>query len=170
MKLHMDVLKGSIESKNVELVKFMMIEIEQIEFIISANMDYKLVMKRLDSLRYSISVIDTVTQEVKDFGVREYFPTIHLQSTEIFLWIKQFLLNLFGTIMFDGWVKQELSRTKGRKKLAKLIVKYGNDISEKGVLLLLKENPDHWIVKTLLKPCLIRFCHGDLMSYEPLIV
>lgn len=170
----MDVLKSNIGSKSVELVKFMRKEIEEISFVITADMDYRLVMKHAYGMCYSISVIDTVTKEVKDFGFGEYFPAISVKDFEVFLKVERFLLNLFGKKMFDTWAEQQVLRTKGRKKLADLICKYQPDLNHDGVLSMLNKKKtgegSFTLLPALLKPVKVAFCNCEIMDYETLSV
>lgn len=174
MKLRMDVLKSNIGSKSVELVKFIRKEIEEISFVITVDMDYRMVMKPAYGSLYSTSVIDTVTKEVKDFGFGEYFPAVSVKDSEVFLKVERNLLNLFGGKMFDTWVEQQVLRTKGRKKLADLICKYNPDLNHDGVLSMLNKKRtgevNFILLPTLLKPVKVAFCNCEIMDYETLSV
>ncbi|QDB70429.1 hypothetical protein CF8_0017 [Aeromonas phage CF8] len=168
MKLRMSILKGRIQSRSLDLVKFMNKELEEICFSISVDMDYKLILKRAYETRYSISVIDGITKENRDFGFGEYLPSTGIKDSEVFLKIEHDLLSLFGGLMFDQFVSVQQERTKGRKRLLAIIVEHNPGFPEESAKALLEKKPqglESTVLNNALKICKTKFIHGLFMDY-----
>lgn len=174
MKLRMDVLKSRIETEQTNLIKFMKHKCKEVDFFLTTEIDYMLILHKVNMFKYSVDVVDVITLEKKNIGLCTYVEVAEKSDEEIFLVIEQSILNLFGGKMFDTWVEQQVLRTKGRKKLADLICKYYPDLNHDGVLSMLSKKRtgevNFMLLPTLLKPVKVAFCNCEIMDYEILSV
>ncbi|WNV45923.1 hypothetical protein [Aeromonas phage AerS_266] len=173
MKLRMSVLKLRIGSQSCNLVKFAKGEIDNIQFSISVDMDYKLVLTRTGKPTYFIEILDSVTNQVKPISYGNYPHCKGKTDTKIFLEIEKDLLNILGTLMFSVWSEKQYTRTKGKKKIAKLIVEQNPEFSEEGIIQLLNSKPTearNWPVEILIKSVRTKYCQGEILDYEDIII
>lgn len=169
----MSILKQRISGCSERLTQFAKKEIESISFSISADLDYKLELVQTGLHCYTISFFDNITKQRKEIGIG-HFPLLKNQrDSELFLNIENDLLKLIGNMMFDIWLGNQLQRTKGKKKLAKLIVDENPEFSFDGILELINKNPIEnlsWGVTTLIKGIRTKYYHGAILEFEDIVI
>lgn len=173
MRLRMDVVKLRIEAQNCNLVKFAKGEVDNIQFSISTDMDYKLVLTKTNVRPYFIEILDSVTKQVKRISYGN-FPSVKNKSDpEIFLEIQKDLLNILGTFMFETWAEKQYKRTKGKKRIARLIVEQNPEFSEEGIIGLLNSKPKgeiSWGISVLIKSVRVKYCQGEILGHEDIVI
>lgn len=98
MKLRMTVLKPRIEAQSCNLIKFAKGEIDDLQFSISVDMDYKLVLTKTGNSSYFIEILDSTTKQVKPISYGNYPCCKNKSDGEIYRIIEQDLLNILGDI------------------------------------------------------------------------